>query len=372
VTDFPENWNNLRVALAHDWLTGMRGGEKVLEILCRGFPQAELYTLIHNREAVSDVLNSHKIHTSPLQRIPGVMRNYRAMLPLFPAAAASLRPRAPDLLISTSHCVAKSVRPPAGARHLCYCFTPMRYAWSFYEEYFGGGRLKALACKPLLAMLRRWDRRTAGRVDRFVAISRHVAERIRRFYGRECDIVHPPVDTEFFTTGGERAGEFDLVVSALVPYKRIDLAVSAYTRTGRALKIVGVGSELPGLRRLAGANIEFMEWRSDEEVRALYRACRCLVFPGEEDFGIVPLEAQACGCPVVAFGRGGALETVEEGISGVFFKVQDEQSLMEAVDRCAAMRWDPSAIRAQAEPFGVRPFVDGIAGAIERCMATPS
>jgi len=369
MVDYPDNWGNMRVALAHDWLTGMRGGEKVLEVLCRGFPRAELYTLVYNRAAVSETLNSRVVHTSPLQHIPGVMRHYRRMLPLFPAAVSFLRPCGAELLISTSHCAAKAVRPPRGARHLCYCFTPMRYAWSFYEEYFGGGRLKALLCKPLLAMLRNWDRGTAGRVDRFVAISRHVANRIRRFYGRDADVVYPPVDTEFFTPGRERPDNFDLVVSALVPYKRIDLAVGAYTRTGRPLKIVGVGSELPRLRRIAGANIEFLEWRGDGEVRDLYRRCRCLVFPGEEDFGIVPLEVQACGRPVVAYGRGGALETVREGVGGVFFHTQDEQSLIDAVERCAALRWDPDAVRAAAEPFGVQSFVNGFAAAVERCLA---
>jgi glycosyltransferase involved in cell wall biosynthesis len=244
----------------------------------------------------------------------------------------------------------------------------MRYAWTFYDEYFGTVPMNNLVCKPLLGALRRWDRRTAGNVDRFVAISRHVAARIREFYGRESDIVNPPVDTGFFTPGREVRAEFDLIVSALVPYKRIELAVSAYTRTGRALKIVGVGTELPRLRRMAGPTIEFLGWLTDEEIRTLYRTCRCLVFPGEEDFGIVPLEAQSCGCPVVAYGKGGALETVRDGISGVFFETQAEESLLEAVDRCSAARWDPAAIRAQAGPFGIQEFVDGIAGAIERCM----
>jgi len=368
MVDYPENWKTLRVALAHDWLTGMRGGEKVLEILCDGFPDAEVYTLLHNPNAVSPAINSHKVHTSPLQGVPGIARNYRRFLPFFPAAVSRLKPSDVDLLVSTSHCVAKALCPPAGARHLCYCFTPMRYAWTFYNEYFGTSHLKALVFKPVLAALRRWDRRTARRVDRFVAISRHVAARIRKFYGRESDIVHPPVDTAFFTTGPEQRADFDLVVSALVPYKRIDLAVTAYTRTGRKLKIVGVGGELPRLRRLAGPNVEFLEWSADEDIRNLYRTARCLVFPGEEDFGIVPLEAQACGCPVVAYGRGGALETIKDGVSGIFFDAQTEASLLTAVDRCTSAPWDPAAIRAAAEPFGPQAFVDGLATAIDRCL----
>lgn len=366
---YPDSWKSLRVVLSHDWLTGMRGGERVLEILCNGFPDAPICTLIHNPESVSAAINRHAIHPSALQRVPGIASHYRRWLPLFPAAVSHLRPPDADLLVSTSHCVAKAVTPPAGAKHLCYCFTPMRYAWTFYEEYFGRNPLKAMVCKPLLAGLRRWDRRTAGRVDRFVAISRHVQQRIRDFYGRESDIVYPPVDTEFYTPTAGRVGDFDLVVSALVPYKRVDLAVRAYTRSGRSLKIVGVGSEYPRLRALAGPNVHFLEWQSDEAVRDLYRTCRCLVFPGEEDFGIVPLEAQACGRPVVAYGKGGARETVVDGVTGLFFDAQTEDAVLDVVERCAGVQWDPAVIHAHTETFGVQAFVDGLAASIERCMA---
>ncbi|MBN1558079.1 MAG: glycosyltransferase, partial [Lentisphaerae bacterium] len=232
------------MALAHDWLTGMRGGERVLELLCRQYPDAPLYTLIHNRSAVSDLINAHCVHTSFLQSVPGIMAHYRRYLPLFPAAVARMPAADADLLISTSHCVAKSLRVRPGGRHVCYCFTPMRYAWTFYEDYFGRNPLKALCVKPLLAALRRWDRRTAARVDHFVAISRHVRDRIRRFYGRDADVVYPPVNTDLWTPGPDPAQHqgFDLVVSALVPYKRIDLAVRAYTASGYPLKIVGSGS----------------------------------------------------------------------------------------------------------------------------------
>jgi glycosyltransferase involved in cell wall biosynthesis len=248
----------------------------------------------------------------------------------------------------------------------------MRYAWTFREEYFGRNPLKGLALAPLLAALRVWDRRTAAEVDRFVAISRHVAERIRRFYGRECDVVYPPVDVARCTPAPDgRGGDcgFDLVVSALVPYKRIDLAVETYTRHGWPLKVVGVGGAAKSLSAKAGPSVEFLGWRSDEDVLALYRRCRLLIFPGEEDFGIVPLEAQACGRPVVAFGRGGALETVLDGRTGVFFAEQSMASLADAVERAARQGWDSAAIRAHAETFGPARFIAGLAESLARLAA---
>ena len=357
---FPPNWSSLRVALAHDWLTGMRGGERVLELLCQGFPKAHIYTLLHKQGSVSDAITQHPIHTSRVQSLPGSHRHYRYLLPLFPSAIERLRPTEADLVISTSHCVAKSIRPPSGAKHLCYCFTPMRYAWLFYEEYFGTNPVKALLAKPILAHLRRWDRRTATRVSRFVAISQHVARRIETFYGREADVVYPPVDTDRCTPGNGMREDFDLVVSALVPYKRVDLAVQAYTNMKRPLKIVGVGSGIDKLRGHAGPSVEFLGWQTDDEILTLYRTCRLLIFPGEEDFGIVPLEAQACGTPVVALRKGGALETVVENNTGCFFDEQTPDALTDAIQRASARSWDPSAIRSHAETFGTQPFLDGL------------
>ena len=367
---FPDEWRDLRVVLCHDWLTGMRGGERVLEILCEAFPSAPVMTLIHNREAISETINRHPIHTSFLQNVPGVMPHYRNLLPLFPAAIRSLKPPPADLMISTSHCVAKSLKPAPGTAHLCYCFTPMRYAWTFFDEYFGRSRAKRLAVRPLLAWLRRWDKHTAGGVDRFVAISDHVRQRINRFYDREADIVFPPVDTGRCTPGTEAPGSFDLLVSALVPYKRVDLAVKAYGQLGYPLKVVGVGGELAHLREQAGPHIEFLEWQSDEAVLTLYRTCRQLIFPGEEDFGIVPLEAQSCGKPVVAYGCGGALETVKADQTGVFFAEQTETSLLGAVERCASLPWDPALIRQHAESFSNQHFVDNLAVSISRTLST--
>ena len=364
---YPQRWRSLDVVLCHDWLTGMRGGERVLELLCQGFPDAPVYTLLHHTAALSDTLRRHRLVASPLQRLPGIARNYRYFLPAFPAALRTLRAPEADLLLSTSHCVAKSLRTSGPTPHLCYCFTPMRYAWLFQDEYLGHQPLKRLLARPLLAWLRHWDRATAPRVTAFVAISRHVQDRIRRFYGRDADLVYPPVDLERWTpapTPGD--GGYDLIASALVPYKKLDLALAAYARLGRPLKIVGTGTEMPRLKAMAPPNVEFLGWQSDEALLELYRHCRLLVFPGEEDFGIVPLEVQACGRPVVALGRGGALETVKDGVSGVFFAEQSPQALCEAVARAAAHPWDRHAIRAHAEAFGVQAFIDGM----DRCMET--
>lgn len=362
-----------KVVLGHDWLTGMRGGERVLQCHCEAFPEAPLVALFGDASKVCGIIRDRPLIYSRLQRLPRVTRYYRYLLPLMGAAARAVKVPEGDLLLTSSHCVAKSYRAPPGMRHLCYCFTPMRYAWLFREEYFGG--VKSALVAPLMAHLRRWDRATSAGVDRFVAISHHVQERIRRFYGRESDVVHPPVDTQFYTPSGAadgvEEGGFDLIVSALVPYKRIDLAVRAYASLGRKLKIVGTGTETGRLREMAGDKVEFLGWRSDEDVRELYRTCRMLVFPGEEDFGIVPLEAMACGRPVVALRRGGVTETVAEGLSGLFFEEPEPEALAEAIDSAARRKWDAGAIRTHAEGFGQDRFFEEMATCVTRTLAMP-
>jgi len=379
MTDFPSQWKKFNVILAHDWLTGMRGGERVLELLCRAFPDAPIYTLIHNPSAVSNTINSHPIITSWLQHVPGITKRYRNFLPFFPSAVESMKPCQADLLISTSHCVAKGLQTREETKHLCYCFTPMRYVWLFHDEYLGQNRFKRMMLSPVLNRLKSWDRTTSKRVDRFVTLSMHVQKRIQDYYGHEADVVYPPVNTEYWTLEpaisnevkqGRDLGKYDLIVSALVPYKRIDLAIKAYSRSGFKLIIAGAGTEFRRLRALAGNNIEFTGWVSDEQIRELYRHCRFLIFPGEEDFGIVPVEAQACGRPVVAFARGGALETVKDGTSGVFFHDQTEDSLLHAVEQCAAQSWNPVAIRANAERFSEDHFIKGLAESINKCLVT--
>ena len=347
-----------RVALVHDWLTGMRGGERCLEVLCDLFPDAPLFTLLHVPGSVSPQIEHRRIVTSFVQRLPQAAVRYRHYLPAFPLAIRRFDLSGYDLVVSMSHCVAKSVRVAPGALHLCYCFSPMRYLWDLSSDYFGPGQ--GLAARtlgpPLATALRRWDRRTAG-VHRFVAISRHIADRIRRAYDRPADVIYPPVDVQRFEIA-EAADDYYLVVGALVPYKRIDLAVAAATRLGRRLLVVGTGPEDARLRALAGPTVRFLGWRSDAEIAQLYARCRALVFPAVEDFGITPLEAAAAGRPTIALGRGGALETmvgldVTEAPTAVFFEEQSVDALVEAMRRfeAAADRFDAKALRARAEAF---------------------
>jgi glycosyltransferase involved in cell wall biosynthesis len=337
----------MKAALVQDWLTGMRGGEKVLEAFCRRFPGAPVYTLVHRKGSVSEAIESHPVHTSFIQRLPAGSTRYQRYLPFFPAAIERFDLRGYDLVLSSSHCAAKGAVVHPGTRHLCYCHTPMRYVWAAYEEYFGAGRLRFPASwvLPLVATgLRQWDVTASVRVDSFAANSACVAARIRRYYGREARVIHPWVDVAYYTPGGEPE-DFYLVVTALVPYKRIDLALEAVRRRPRPLWIVGDGVERRRLERMAPPGVRFLGWLPPEELRAYYRRCRALLFPGEEDFGIVPVEAQACGRPVVGLGRGGLLETVRDGASGVLFAESDAGALAAAMDRCEGMRWDPVLIR---------------------------
>jgi glycosyltransferase involved in cell wall biosynthesis len=362
----------LRVALVHDWLTGMRGGERCLEVFCELFPDADLFTLLHVPGSVSAVIERRRIVTSFLQSMPRVRERYRQYLPLFPLAMRGFDFSSYDLVLSSSHAVAKAARRRAGATHVCYCFTPMRYVWDLYDDYFGAHAPLGvrLAMPPVAAALRRWDRRTSARVDRFVAISKFVAARIRRVWDREADVIYPPVDVSRFTFVEEAPRDYDLVVSALVPYKRVDLAVAAATRLGRRLLVVGTGPEAARLAAMAGPTVEFLGWRSDEEIARLYARCRAVLFPPREDFGIVPLEAMAAGRPVVAFGVGGATETVvgldaagDAPPTGVLFREQTVDALVEAMttlDRCGD-RFDPKAARARAEAFDRPVFRDRIA-----------
>ncbi|MGA7159897.1 MAG: glycosyltransferase [Bacteroidota bacterium] len=358
----------LRVALVHDWLTGMRGGEKCLEILCELFPKAPIYTLLHLKGAMSPLIESKTIHTSFLQHLPFIEEKYRMYLPLFPFAIESFDFSRYDLLISTSHCVAKGAKPRNNALHLCYCFTPMRYVYEMYDEYFGKGQAGAatrLAMKIAAPLLRLWDRKSAGRVHHFVAISEHVRQRIVRHYGRDAEIIFPPVDTVRFQASRTTEGYY-LIVSALVPYKKVDLAVRAFNKNGMRLVIVGKGPDEEKLRRIASPNVEFVGWKRDDELASLYAGCTALVFPGEEDFGIVPLEAMASGKAVIAYGKGGVLETVQEGISGLFFYEQTVDALESAILKAEKMRFDPEKIRKRALQFSQSIYKDALKKFIER------
>jgi glycosyltransferase involved in cell wall biosynthesis len=372
----------MRVALVHDWLTGMRGGEKVLEAICELFPAAELYTLVRVPKTVSPVIETHPIRSSAVGLLPAVGHFYRQLLPLFPAVVETFDLDRYDLVISSSHCAVKSVIRPGCAVHVCYCHSPMRYAWDQFLAYFGPdqvGRLPHAVLRPIMAALARWDRATASRVDAYVANSRYVAGRIRRYYNRGSTVVYPPVDTEFYRlsdagarpTSAEasvgRPGSF-LIVSALVPYKKIDVAIDACRAAGAPLRIVGSGPELARLQRLAGPDVQFLGWRSNEEIRELYQQAAAVLLPGVEDFGMVPVEAQACGCPVVALGAGGACETVIDGETGVLVPDGSVEALTAGLNRARAIRFDPAAIRQHALRFSRERFKAEFKAVVDRAL----
>jgi glycosyltransferase involved in cell wall biosynthesis len=366
----------MRVALIHDWLTGMRGGEKVLEALCELYPDADVFTLFHDRGTVSPAIERHRIVTSFVQHLPLADVHYRRYLPLFPLAIEQFRLGGYDLVISSSHCAAKAVRAPRGAPHLCYCHSPMRYAWDQFDAYFGPARVgwaaSRLVYRPILGAMARWDAATASRVDRFVANSRHVAGRIRRYYNRDATIVYPPVDTVFFHPDSRPSASHFLIVSALVPYKRIDLAMAACERVGAPLRIVGDGPDRALLERRAGRGVTFAGRLSDDAIREEYRRATAVLLPGEEDFGIVPVEAQACGRPVVALARGGALETVIDGDTGVLFAEPTVEAMAAALDRVAASEFDPAHIRRHAEQFSRERHVHQMRAVIADTLAAPA
>jgi len=370
----------VRVALVHDWLTGMRGGERCLHEFARLWPQADLYTLFHVPGSTSELIEDREVHASPLSRLPGAAKHYRKLLPLFPWAIERFRLSEYDLVLSSSHAVAKGIRAPAGATHVCYCFTPMRYVWDQADAYLGRGVKRALT-EPLASALRRWDRRTSGsdRVQRFVAISHTVADRIQRHYGRDSDVVYPPVDVERFSVRPEGPDDFYLVVGGFVPYKREDLAIEAFAELGRPLWVAGDGPGRAALEARAPSNVRFLGRVDDAQLADLYQRCRALVYPQDEDFGIIPVEAQASGRPVIAYGRGGATETVVpqgraeakgRAPTGVWFDTQDPGALADAVRRFEASEseFDPSVIRTHAEWFRNERFHREIRDSVAKAM----
>ena len=345
----------MKVAFIHDWLNGMRGGEKCLEALLELFPDAQVFTLLHEKDKLSSIISQRHIHSTWIEKLPFWRMKYRYYLPLFPLAIKSFDLRGFDLVVSISHCVAKGVKVPSGVRHVCYCLTPMRYIWEFQDVYFGSGKfkyLRKLGMNAVLRWLKHWDLKTVPHVREYVAISEFVKKRIERYYGREADVIYPPVDTEmFYYTQGDKKGDYDLVVSALVPYKRVDLVIDVYNQNGRRLKIVGAGTEYEKLREGSAENIEFLGWMEDRQMRQLYARARVLLFPGIEDFGIVPLEAQACGTPVIAYRSGGALETVIDHKTGLFFDRQEAINLKEVVEKFESFDYDREILRDNALRF---------------------
>lgn len=365
----------MKIAIIHDWLTGMRGGEKCLEVFCELFPDATIFTLLHNKGSVSNIIESMPIKKSFIQRLPKSSVKYRNYLPLFPKAVRGFDLTDFDLILSSSHCAAKGIKVPDGALHICYCYTPMRYAWVFYDQYFGKlNIIKRSIISYILKQLRRWDLETNENVDFFVAISDNIRDRIKACYKRTSDVIYPPVDTDRFNIS-DKHEDFYLVVSALVPYKRVDIAIEAFNKNGRKLVIIGTGNSEAELREKALDNIEFLGWLNNSDITDYYSRCKGLIFPGEEDFGIVPVEAQCCGKPVIAYGKGGVLETVvpfdsrdtECNYTGVFFNEQASAALIEAIDifEKNSDKFDPQKIRANGLRFGRDIFKEKIRKYIE-------
>jgi glycosyltransferase involved in cell wall biosynthesis len=355
----------MKVAISYDWLNQFGGAERVLMELNTMFPDAPVYTAVHAPERLPEEMRGLDVRTSFLQRIPFARTNHQPFFPLMPLAFEQFDLREYELVISTSSACAKGVITSPEALNICYCYTPCRYIWDLYHEYMRDFRGRALFA-PVAHWLRIWDQLSSQRVDHFIAISHEVSRRIRRHYGREAEVIHPPVNVGMFQPNGAPPEDFYLVVSRLVAYKRIDVAVEAANMLKRRLVIVGEGPERRRLEQLAGPTVEFRGWLPNEEIASLYAQCRAFLFPGLEDFGIAPVEAQAAGRPVIAYGRGGALDTVIPGATGVMFEEQTAASLARAITAFEQLRWDPVRCRRNAERFSRELFHTRMQRAIER------
>lgn len=352
----------MKVAISHDWLVSFGGAERVLEALLEIFPEADIFTSVLDRSKLPPVFDRVRIKTSFIQTLPFAGTKYRSYIGLMPAAFRSFDLKGYDLIISSSHACAKAVRKPKGVPHICYCHTPMRYIWDMYDEYMSSeapGMLVKLLAPAGRFYLRGVDVSSSKDVDRFIANSSFVADRIKRYYGRDSEIIHPPVDTKKFKLS-EHAGGYYLVVSRLVPQKRTDVIVKAFNEMGKPLKIVGTGRDEERLKRMAGPNIEFLGFRPDDEVAGLMSGCKALVFASLEDFGIVPVEAMSCGRPVIAYGAGGVLDAVVSGDNGTFFYEQTPFSIAAAVLKSEKTAFDPVRIRRSAEKFDKSVFKEKI------------
>jgi len=356
-----EGLEGLSVALIHHWLVKMRGAEKVLERFCAMFPGADIFTLVADRSRLSDTINSHRIFTSPVQKWPRSQRWYRYYLPAAPWAFEQFDLRGYDLVLTSDASVAKTVLPQPGALHVCYCHSPPRYLWNMYHQYLREecrGRIKRWAFQAASHYLRMADFCAAQRVDRFLCNSATVRDRIRTYYRRDATVIHPPVDLEQFQPVDRPAADYYLVVSQLNRYKRVDLAVQAFSQMNKRLVVIGDGPERGRLEKMAGPTVEFKGWVDEAELSEYYANCKAFVFPGEEDFGITPVEAQASGRPVIAYRKGGATETVVEGETGVFFDTPTARSLQGAVRRFEQRETDfePASCRSHAERFSSAAF----------------
>ncbi|MCA0755685.1 glycosyltransferase [Paenibacillus sp. N4] len=349
----------MKIAIVHDYLNQAGGAERVVGVLHRMFPDAPIYTTIVDRGKLLPELRDAVIHTTFMQRIPGILKRFKMFFWLYPMAVRTMDVRGYDLILSSSSAYAKGVRKGRGSAHLCYCHTPMRFAWDF-ESYMEGVSIPKWAkagAKLLTYPLRLWDRGNTRSVDILVANSTVVQSRIKKLYGVSAPIIFPPVDVGRFEVADAAPDDNFLIVSRLVSYKRIDLAVEACTRLGRKLIVIGEGPDRKRLESLAGPSVSFLGRRSDEEVTAHMKRCKAFLFPGIEDFGITPLEANACGRPVIAYGEGGALDTVVPNVTGMFFLKQSPEALMQTIQSFEQRQWDSRLIRKHAESFREDVFV---------------
>ncbi len=361
----------MKVAIVHDWLTGMRGGERVLEAVLSIFPKAPIYTLIHFKGRVSSKIESHRIITSFIQKIPFInWKNYRSFLPLFPLGIESFNMNSYDLVISLSHCVAHGILTGPKTYHINYSFTPMRYIWDQYWQYFNNKKVMKIKRGIIFLIshyLRQWDQIAAQRPDKIATISNYVRERIKKYYKRNPKVIYPPVDTDYFTPGG-KSQNYYLIVSALSPYKKIDIAIEAFNKLRKPLIIIGWGPEKKNLTKLARDNIKFLGQQSDEVLLYHYRHCKALIFPSVEDYGLTPLEANACGKPVIALKQGGALETIKENLNGIFFNQMTSSSIIEAVKRFEDLKFDETSIRQYALKFNIPKFIEKMKNFIDESI----
>lgn len=343
----------MKVAIVHYWLVGMRGGEKVIEALCEMYPNADVFTHVYVPDEISEKIKKHRIITSFINKLPKASRMYQKYLPLMPLALEQLDLRGYELIISSESGPAKGIIPPPGSIHICYCHSPMRYIWNMFHDYRDRSGFLTRLLMPLLAhYVRNWDAISANRVDFYIANSKTVAERLQRYYRRRSEVIHPPVAVDDFApVKKEELGEYYLMVGELVAYKRPELAIEVFNRTGKKLVIIGGGQMLPQLRAMAQPNVTLLGSQPFDVLKHHYARCQALIFPGEEDFGIVPVEAMASGRPVIAFRRGGATETVIEGRTGVFFDTQSSESIQEAVARFETMSFETTSIVAHAKAF---------------------
>lgn len=347
----------MKVAFVHEYFASLGGSEAVALALRQLFPDAPMYTLFADRRHLrGGVLDGVDVRTSFLQRMPQVTRRYWLYYPLFPRAVESLDLREFDLVISSSHGWVKNIITRPDTLHICYCHTPLRYAWQDTDPGLPLDRLTRHLTRALMGYVRSWDRQATHRVDVFVANSREVRSRLQRYYNRPAHVVYPPIDTTFFVPQ-EKPGDYFLAVSRLVQYKRVDLAVQACTRLGLPLKVVGEGREMRKLAKIAGPTVELLGWQSRDRLRDLYAGCRAFILPGEEDLGMTALEAQAAGRPVIAYGAGGALETVIPGETGIHFSPQSVDALVSAIEEFRGIEWDQQGIRRNALLFDEEVFI---------------